>query len=513
MGGGVAFFDFDNDGDQDLLLVDSRSWPWRDQRVAGGIPQLFANNGAGGFTNVTQDVGLDAVRLYGMGVAIADVNGDGFRDIYLTAVGKNKLLISQQGKRFMDETDTWGVAGADQDWSSSAAFFDMENDGDLDLIVANYVEWSREIDQVVDYRLTGVGRAYGPPTNYAGTHSRLFERTESGFVDVSASAGIQVNNPATSLPAGKALGVLPADLDQDGLLDLVVANDTVQNFLFHNRGDGTFEEVGMASGLAFDNTGNSTGAMGLDLAYLDDQQNQVIAVGNFANEMTSFYMGPRNRLGFTDQSIVSGIGPGSRQALSFGLFFFDVDLDGRLDMLQTNGHVEDEINVVQPSQHYEQPTQLFWNCGSDCPRRFVLLENDGLADLSRPIVGRGASYADIDNDGDLDVLITQVGRSPLLLRNDQQTGHGWLRLDIGGYANNQDAIGARVEVQMASGQIQERVVMPSRSYLAQTELPITIGMAAEDGPVNVTVTWPDGQRTSQTIEALNRAVKIAYPQP
>jgi hypothetical protein len=303
---------------------------------------------------------------------------------------------------------------------------------------------------ICSFATTCSGRAtsaYGPPTNYAGTYSDLYRNNGDGtFADVSAASGIQVNNPATGLPAGKALAVLPADIDGDGWLDLVVSNDTVQNFLFMNKGDGTFEESGMTSGLAFDNSGKATGAMGVDAAAYNNDSEFAVAVGNFSNEMSSFYVARDNLPLFTDEAVVSGIGPESRQALSFGLFFFDYDLDGRVDLLQSNGHVENEINVVQPSQHYEQPTQLFWNCGPQCGRNFVHVPLDSTGDLGLPVVGRGATYGDIDQDGDLDVVITQVNRAPLVLRNDQALGHHWLRVKVAGTGLNRDALGARVDV-------------------------------------------------------------------
>lgn len=510
MGGGLAIFDYDNDGRQDLLFIDSRRWPWRDSGRRGGAPRLYRNLGDLRFEEVTEAAGLAELSLYGMGVSVADFDGDGYRDLYITAVGPNRMLRNVDGERFEDVTEAMGVSGGEDDWSTCAAFFDADNDGDLDLFVCNYVEWSRRIDQKVDYRLTGIGRAYGPPTNYAGTFSMLFRNDGGQFTDVSEQAGIQVTNPATDLPAGKALAVLPIDIDKDGSMDLVVANDTVQNFLFRNLGDGRFEEVGMSAGLAFDNTGAATGAMGLDAAHFTDSEELAIAVGNFSNEMTSYYVSRRNALLFTDQAIVSGIGPVSRQALSFGLFFFDPDLDGRLDLLQTNGHVEDEINIVQPSQHYEQPTQLFWNCGRTCSRQFVQMDDAAVGDLSRPVVGRGAGFGDLDNDGDLDVVITQIGRSPLVLRNDQRLGHHWLRVRVGGQALNRDAIGARLELYVGDS-VMERSVMPTRSYLSQVELPVTFGLAGQQHADRLLVTWPDGTSVELTDLPADRTIDVPYP--
>jgi hypothetical protein len=511
MGGGVAFLDYDHDGKQDLLFVNSGTWPWHTEDVRHPSPALYRNRGDGTFENVTRGTGLGAISFYGMGSAVADINGDGYPEIFLTGVGPNRLLLNQKGKRFVDITAQAGVAGAADAWSTSAAFFDYDRDGDLDLFVCNYVQWSRDIDLSVDYRLTGIGRAYGPPTNYAGTYSYLYRNNgDDTFTDVSVAAGIQVNNPATGLPAGKALAVLPVDINGDGWLDLMVANDTVQNFLFMNKGDGTFEENGMAAGLAFDNSGKATGAMGLDAAAYNNDSTFAVAVGNFSNEMSSFYVARDGVPLFTDESIVSGVGPESRQALSFGLFFFDYDLDGRVDLLQTNGHVEDKINVVQPSQHYEQPTQLFWNCGPNCARNFEHVPRENTGDLGLPIVGRGTAYGDIDQDGDLDVVITQVNRAPLLLRNDQTLGHHWLRVKVKGTGLNRDAIGARVDM-TAGGVSQTRTVMPSRSYVAQMELPVTFGLGDRARVDQVRVTWPDGTTRNLPGVAANQLLVVDYP--
>ncbi len=485
MGSGLAFLDFDNDGDQDLLLVNSTHWPWRAESHSP-TSALYRNRGDGTFENVTSASGLDR-SLYGTGVAVGDYDGDGFVDVFISALGPNRLFRNIEGRTFEEVTDA-GVAGDRQAWSTSAGFFDYDLDGDLDLFVANYVKWSRQIDFDVDYRLTGIGRAYGPPTNFEGTQSYLYRNEGGGrFTDVSTL--VRVENPASRAAVGKALGVLPTDVDADGRLDIVVANDTVRNFLFRQMPSGEFEETGVPLGVAFDNSGSATGAMGIDGAHHNNDGDFAISVGNFANEMTSFYVAQGGSGQFTDEAIVSGIGPQSRQALSFGLFFFDYDLDGRLDLLQANGHVEPDINQVQPSQHYAQPSQLFWNCGLACERIFLPVTDAG--DLARPLVGRGASYADIDADGDLDVAITQAGGSPLLLRNDQRTGHRWLRVRLVGKPPNRGAIGARVELR-AGGDSQYRLVMPTRSYLSQVELPVTFGLGDRTRADSLKIVWPDG---------------------
>ena len=490
MGGGVAFFDYDDDGDQDLLLVNSTRWPWREAEAQNPAPaatsKLFRNRGDGTFDDVSTATGMD-LRFYGMGVAVGDYDGDGWRDVFVTALGGNRLLRNVGGERFVDVTSEQGVGGADDAWSTGAAFLDYDRDGDLDLFVCNYVRWSPEIDRAVDFRLTGIGRAYGPPTDFAGTNSYLYRNDRGAFADVSAAAGIEVANQATGLPVGKALAVLPLDANGDGWLDLAVANDTVRNFLFLNQGDGTFRERGIDAGIAFDSTGSATGAMGIDAARYDDKL--AIAIGNFANEMSSFYVARPGESVFSDDAIVAGIGAPSRRVLTFGLAFFDADLDGRLDMAAANGHVEPVIGRVQASQRYAQPAQLFWNCGTDCQRRYALATATG--DLADPRVGRGLAYADIDADGDLDLALTETGGPVALLRNDSPQDHGWVRFVLRGTGPNRHAIGAEVTLTVA-GNVQQRTVMPTRSYLSQVELPLTFGLGDEERVESVTVRWPNG---------------------
>ena len=500
MGGGVAFLDYDNDGDADLLLVNSSHWPWAPNVADVGDLRLYRNRGDGTF----EDVSAAADPLggfYGMGVAAGDYDADGHVDLFLTAVGRNRMLRNIDGERYEDVTAETGVAGAEDAWSTGAAFFDADGDGDLDLFVCNYVGWSPEIDRAVDFRLTGIGRAYGPPTDFPGTDSYLYRNDGGVFTDVSADAGIQVANPSTGTPVGKGLAVLPVDLDDDGRLDLVVANDTVRNFVFHNQGGGRFQEVGIDAGLAFDNTGSATGAMGVDALRYDGGALLGVAIGNFANEMSSFYVTRSGESVFSDDAIVAGIGAPSRRALTFGLAFIDADLDGRPDLVAANGHVEPEIQRVQASQSYAQPAQLFWNCGPDCPRRFGLA--DDIGDLGTRRVGRGLAYADIDGDGDLDLALTQAGGRFALLRNDQDLGHNWARFTLRGNGANPNAIGARITVTAGSIR-QTRTVMPTRSYLSQVELPITIGLGDATVIQQVDITWPDGVRDHWTDLSVNR---------
>ncbi|MCH9650396.1 MAG: CRTAC1 family protein [Deltaproteobacteria bacterium] len=503
MGSGAAFLDYDGDGDQDLLLVNATRWAWAPSAEAGSGPALYENDGVGGFSDVSEQTGVDS-PLYGTGVAVGDYDGDGHVDLFLGAVGGNRLLRNQDGV-FEDVTSRAGVGGDPQEWSTSAAFFDYDQDGDLDLFVCNYVQWTKEIDFELDFRLTGVGRAYGPPQSYQGTFPYLYRNEGDGtFLDVSQQSGIQVVNSATGVPIAKSLALAPVDVDGDGWMDLLISNDTVQNFFYRNKGDGTFEEVGEYFGFAYDRNGNATGAMGVDSAYYRNDHNLGFFVGNFANEMSSVYVSQDDPSFFVDDSISEGIGAPSRLRLTFGLFLFDYDLDGRLDLLQANGHLEEEIETVDPSQKYRQSPQLFWNAGPD--EGFVLMESKE-SDFDQAIVGRGATYGDIDGDGDLDVLLTQVAGPPLLLRNDQSLGHHWLRVSLVGGSGNRDAIGAWVEVE-AGGLTQRRQVMPSRSYLSQVELPLTFGLGSSSIVDRLEVVWPDGHRQKVNPDGVDRLLSI-----
>lgn len=504
MGGGVAFLDYDHDGHQDLLFINSTYWP-------GHVPPgtqpptvaLYRNDGRGRFTDVTAGSGLD-VSCYGMGVAVGDYDNDGLPDVFITALGGDRLFHNEGKGKFRLVTKEAGLEGAPDDWSTSAAWIDYDNDGKLDLFVCNYVRWSPEIDRAANFELPNIGRAYGPPRNFAGTFPQLYHNDGNGkFTDVSVPAGLQVKNPATGLPVAKSLAVAPVDVDSDGWLDLVVANDTVQNFLFRNQHDGTFKEIGARSGIAFDAYGLTRGAMGIDSARFRNDDTLGIAIGNFANEMNALYVAPRGSLVFADEAIKEGVGPASQNLLKFGLFFFDYDLDSRLDVLTANGHLEPEINRVQATQQYRQPAQLFWNRG-DKGLGFVPvpLEKCG-PDLLQPIVGRGSAFADIDGDGDLDVVLTQIAGAPLLLRNDQRLGHHWLRLKLVGTKSNRDGIGAWIKSRVR-GHTLSRQVMPTRSYLSQSELPVTIGLGEADKVDSVEITWPGGstQRINPPIDKL-----------
>lgn len=524
MGGGCAFFDYDGDGDQDILFVNAQRWPW-DPRPAAEAPAilaLFANDGSGHFEDATAAAGLN-VSLYGQGCAVGDFDNDGDSDLFVSAITPNDSgdaaaqtgphrLFRNDGGKFVDITADAGVAGYPGDWGTSCGWLDYDNDGDLDLWVSRYVVWSRAFDLAQDFRLTGGERAYGRPQVFTGMDPILYRNDgDAKFTDVSEAAGLNIENPATGAPLAKSLGVTFADFDADGRLDVVVANDTVQNLLLHNLGDGKFEEVGAICGVAFDSEGNARGAMGMDTACCRNGEDcYVIAIGNFANEMSAFYVSQPDSMQFTDEAVANGLGPNTRLVLTFGVMFLDADLDGRLDYFQANGHLEDDIAKVQASQTYAQPPQLFWNAGPASKLEFVPMTASQIGDdFVRPIVGRGASSADLDGDGDLDLLIASTGAAPRLLRNDQSLGRHWLRLKLvgNGTTANRDAIGARVML-YAAGDRQARTVMPTRSYLSQTETTLTFGLGDAAEIERVEIVWPDGAKQTLTGLEVDRLHEI-----
>jgi hypothetical protein len=333
-----------------------------------------------------------------MGAAVGDYDNEGLVDVFISAVGGNRLFHNTGNGKFVDITAQAGVGGSGKDWSTSCAWLDYDNDGKLDLFVCNHVRWSKEIDFEVGYKLVGIGRAYGPPMNFEGAFSYLYHNERGRAYGSSTLSACRSSwQPGSRRKSGRR----PLDLNGDGWIDLIVANDTVQNFIFLNQHDGTFKEVGAVSGIAFDSYGNTRGAMGIDAARYRNDNTLGVAIGNFANEMTALYVSQSDPMTFTDEAISEGIGPASRLLLKFGIFFFDYDLDGHLDLLTSNGHLEEEINKVQKSQTYAQPAQLFWNAGASRTAAFVSVPPEKCgSDLFKPIVGRDP-LADIDRDGDL----------------------------------------------------------------------------------------------------------------
>ncbi len=515
MGGGVAVFDYDRDGDVDLLFVGGKSWDWSTERV--NHPRslcLYQNQGDARFQDVTAAAGLDR-ELYGMAPAVGDYDNDGWDDLFISAVGHNLLLRNNQG-RYEDVTQDSGVGGDANGWSTGATWFDYDNDGLLDLFVCDYVTWSRPLDLSLGFSLTGIGRAYGQPTSFSGTNSRLFHNQGAGiFRDVSQEMGIQVINPNINVPVGKGLCVIPLDINRDGWTDLMVANDTVQNFLFVNYEGREFIESAIVAGVAFDRSGNATGAMGMDCGNLRNDDSLAIAVGNFANEPSSLFLSRGLDSQFIDAALPTGIGPVSRLNLTFGMFFADLDLDSRQDIVCSNGHLEAEISKVQSTQEYRQPPQYFWNAGPAGDTELVALgEKQVGADAIKPMVGRGAAYGDLDQDGDIDVVLVENGGQPRILRNDQQLGHHWLRIQLeGSPAINRNAYGAVVTLK--TGQLtQRRYVTPTRSYLSQCETTLTFGLGEQSQVDELTIVWPDGSRQrldTPAIDQLHKIVQAGVP--
>ena len=511
MGGGIAVLDVEPDGDADLLFVGAQPWPESSRSQRGSSLALFLNDGAARFAEATRQAGLKE-GIFGMGCAVGDADNDGDPDVYVTAVGRNRLYRNDSG-RFVDVTDASRTGGDPRSWSSGAGFFDADNDGDLDLFVLQYVRWNRQIDLEVGYTLNGRDRAYGPPMSFGGAHPKLFRNDgDLVFTDVSSEAGLEVENPHTGHAMAKGLGLTFADVDRDGLLDILVANDTVQNMLFHNLGGCRFAETGVETGLALDANGRATGAMGLDAADYRDDGCLGVVVGNFANEMTSLYVQQGAGGGFADEAIIEGIGSPSRTALSFGVFFFDADLDGRLDLLQVNGHLEETISEVQASQRYRQSAQLFWNTGGLGEPTFLQVPAAEIGDLARPVVGRGAAAADLDGDGDEDLIIVDNGGMPLVLRNDQETGHSWLKVRLEGALANRDAIGAEVELEVGGWRLRRRV-MPTRGYLSQMGTVLTFGLGRAESIDGLTVRWPGGGVQRVPVDGVNRLVEVRQNPP
>lgn len=475
MGGGAAVLDFDADGDQDIIFVNSTRWPWeiaRDETpVEPATMSAWRNDGDWKFTDVTKELGLD-LSFYGQGIAVGDYDNDGDPDLYFSAVGANHLLRNDGG-RFVDVTDEAGVAGKAEDWGTSCGWFDYDDDGDVDLLVCNYVEWNRDFDKAQPFQLVGDDRAYGRPQAFNGTFPYLFRNEGNGtFTEVAEQAGLHMLS-LQKKPMAKSLGLTFCDFDNDGRIDVLTANDTVQNFLFRNLGNGKFEEIGSASGIAFDDQGRARGAMGTSAAWFRNDDSIGVAIGNFATEMTALYVSLPGTTQFSDEAVPTGLGPQTLLELTFGVCWADFDLDGRQDLLTANGHLENEIHLVLESQQYEQPPQLFWNCGPDSENEFLPLNEKQCGDdFFRRMVGRGVLTADFDLDGDPDALIVACGQAPRLLRNEQQLENNWVRFEF-----TASEIGTIVELS-ADGITQRRQIVPTMSYLCQGELAAGFGLGS-----------------------------------
>ena len=482
MGSGVCFIDYDNDGWQDIFFVNSMDWPEHKTGVKS-YPALYHNNHDGTFTDVTRESGL-AIESYGLGCAVGDYDNDGFDDLYLTTVGSNHLFHNLGNGKFVDVTAKAGVASPG--FSASAVWFDYDNDGKLDLFVTHYIDWSIEKDQYCT--LDNKNKSYCTPQTYKGESSRLYHNKGNGvFEDVTKQAGLLD-------PKSKALGVALLDYDNDGWMDLFVSNDTEPNKLYHNNHDGTFTDVGVNVGVAFSESGRVRAGMGVDAADIDNSGLPSLLIGNFTNESTSLYRSDGSGL-FADESLRSGVAQMTTQSLTFGCFFMDYDLDGLLDIVAANGHVSDDIAVVQPTQRYAQPMRIYRNVGN---RKFDDVSGKLGRALQKPVVGRGLAYADIDNDGDLDLVITANNGLARLLRNNNGNQNDVLRVKLVGTKSNRDAIGAKVIVTTDTGATLARMVKNGSSYLSQSELPLTfgLGMPGIVKNVRIQIVWPSGRKDS-----------------
>jgi hypothetical protein len=475
MGPGVAFLDYDNDGWQDILFVNGTAWPGHSGKHS--TLALYHNNHDGTFTDVTQRAGL-AVEMYGMGVAVGDFDNDGYDDIFVTALGQSHLFHNNGDGTFGDVTKKAGLWRPNE-FSTSAAWVDYDRDGHLDLVVANYVQWSPEND--IYCALDGKTKSYCTPEPYKGTSVRLWHNRGDGtFEDATQKAGLYD-------PNSKSLGVTVLDANQDGWPDILVSNDTQPNKLYINNGNGTFSEKGVQSGIAFSEDGIARAGMGVDAGDYDRSGYPSVIITNFSNQMLALYHNERNGL-FVDEAPQSDVGHASLLTLGFGCFFFDYDLDGWLDIYVANGHIEDAIERVQPRVRYAEPPHLFHNMGDG---KFKEVTASAGKSFAAPRVARGAAYGDINNDGALDLVVATNGGPAALFRNSGTKNHS-LRIKLIGTKSNRDGIGAVVRV-AAENDTQSQMLRSGSSYLSSSELILTFGLAAHTQADSIEVRWPSGQ--------------------
>jgi hypothetical protein len=490
MGSGALWFDADGDGWQDLLLVNSKNWPGHPGQRS--LPALYRNTHDGAFVDITRGSGLD-VEVYGIGAAAADYDNDGKVDVYITALGGNRLFKNLGGGRFLDVTSTAGVA--DGGFSTSALWFDYDNDGKVDLFVTHYVEWS--IDKDLFCTLDGKNKSYCTPESYKGQSPSLFRNRGDGtFENVTKQAGIFDTS-------SKGLGVAMLDFDGDGRMDLFVANDTEPNRLYRNKGNGTFEDVAVGAGVAFSESGVARAGMGVDAGDYDGSGRPSLIIGNFANQMMALYHNEGHGL-FIDDAPKSAVGRSSLLTLTFGCFFFDYDLDGLPDIFAANGHVSDDIERVQSHVTYAQRPHLFRNVGR---KQFEDVSLQAGPALQRAIVARGAAYSDYDHDGDLDIVVTTNNGPARLFRNDGGNRNNVLRVETVGTTSNRDGIGARVEVSVRGARLWQ-IVKTGSSYASQSELPLTFGLGGATTVDGVRVAWPSGRVDVMGALQANQSVTI-----
>jgi enediyne biosynthesis protein E4 len=489
LGSGCAFLDYDADGWQDILLINGMDWPQHKRQRS--TLRLYRNNRDGTFTDVTHRAGLD-VEMYGMGVAVGDYNNDSFADILVTCVGQNRLFRNTGKGTFTDVTAKSGLDNR-LGFSTSALWFDYDRDGLLDLFVCNYVKWSAEHD--VFCSLDGKHKSYCTPEAYRGETCWLFHNRGDGtFEDVTAKSGIFDTS-------SKSLGVAMLDYDRDGWPDLLVANDTQPNKLYRNQRNGTFKDFAVEAGIAFSAEGKARAGMGVDAADFDHSGFPGVAITNFDNEMIGLYRPAANGT-YNDVAVQAGVGLASQNTLGFGCAFLDANLDGALDLVVANGHIDDTVRNIRGNVGYAQPPQIFLNNGQGKFQDVAAATGEAFI---QPKVGRGLCYADFDRDGDLDILMTTNNGPAYLYRNDQQAGNNSIRFRLTGTKSNRDAIGAMVRIEH-EGSTQERLVKGGSSYLSQSELPVTFGLGKRDKIDRVTIEWPSGN----TEEHKNLAAGQSY---
>ncbi|MDA0205108.1 MAG: CRTAC1 family protein [Acidobacteria bacterium] len=489
LGSGVAFIDYDADGYPDLFFVNSG--PFNDKSGAS-TSKLYRNNQDGTFTDVTKASGL-AVPMYGMGVAFGDYDNDGFDDLYVTALAGDHLFHNSGKRTFTDVTTQAGIRNAN--FGTSVAFLDYDKDGLLDIFVNNYVQWSPESD--IWCTLDGDSKSYCTPESYSGNPSRLYKNLGGGkFSDVATAAGV-------ANASSKALGVAILDVNNDGWPDIFQANDTEPNRLYVNQQDGTFEDIGLTAGVAYAEDGKARGAMGVDSADYDRSGRAHLVVGNFSNEMVNLFHNEGTGL-FVDDAPYSEIGRESLLSLTFGMFFFDYDLDGWQDILAANGHLDEQINRVQPQVLFAQSPQVFRNVEGG---RFQLANSKLGADLSQPVVARGAAYADYDRDGDLDLVLSINNGPARLFRNDGGSSNFYLAIHLVGERSNRDGFGATVKLTNATG-TQTQTARSGSSYCSQSESALTFGLGADGVVQKIEVIWPSGQTQSFDNVAADRRITI-----
>ena len=494
MGPGVAFIDYDNDGWPDIFLVNGMDWPGHTQKHS--TPKLYHNNHDGTFTDVTHRAGLD-VEIFGMGVAVGDFDNDGCDDLFVTAYGQSHLFHNNGNGTFTDVTQKAGLLGP-KEFSSSAAWVDYDKDGNLDLVVGNYVQWTPETDLYCT--LDGKSKSYCTPESFKGTSVRLWHNRGNGtFEDVTQKAGL-------GEPTSKTLGVAVLDFDNDGWPDLLFSNDTQPNKLYRNNGNGTFTEKAVVAGIAFSEDGVARAGMGVDAADYDHSGFPSLLITNFSNQMLSLYHNEGKGL-FVDEAPRSEIGRNSLLTLGFGCFFFDYDLDGWPDVLVANGHIDADIQRVQANVKYAMPPHLFRNIGKG---RFEEVTKSLGQAFASPRVGRGAAYADFDNDGRLGLLLSTNGGPVYLFRNEAQhaaASNKSLRIKLIGTKSNRGGIGATVRLS-AGGETQTQMLRSGSSYLSASELVLTFGLAHNEKADTIEIRWPSGQIDRLSNTAAGQTVTV-----